>query len=245
MRGAVLAVSVALCGGAAMAQDDAPVIEAARYAEPTTRYPHGVLGDDEEWGALVLDVTDCAGCADGETGQVVIRLPEARVFEDVAPRLADPDADGLNEVIVVESDRGLGARLAIYDAEGLVAATPFIGQAFRWLAPVGAADLDGDGRMELAYVDRPHLARTLRVWRLEGGALVELAALPGVTNHRIGETDIAGGIRDCGAGQEIIVADAGWSRLLAVTFDGAGLAARDIGPHDGRASFARALECAQ
>jgi len=245
MRGAAVAAILGLCAGVAMAQDAPPVIEAARYAEPTTRYPHGVLGDDVEWGALVLDVTNCADCADGEARQVVIRLPEARVFEDVAPRLADPDGDGLAEVIVVESDRTLGARLAIHDAGGLVAATPFIGQRFRWLAPVGVADLDGDGRAEIAYVDRPHLARTLRVWRLEEGGLVELAALPGVTNHRIGETDIAGGIRECGAVPEMIVADADWSRLLAVTFDGTGLAARDIGPHEGRASFARALDCAQ
>jgi hypothetical protein len=47
-----------------------------------------------------------------------------------------------------------------------LASTPWIGQRFRWLAPVAAADLDGDGAMELAYVDRPHLARTLRVWRI-------------------------------------------------------------------------------
>jgi hypothetical protein len=47
----------------------------------------------------------------------------------------------------------------------LLAATPHIGSANRWLAPIGAADLDGDGRVEIAYVDRPHLARTLRIWR--------------------------------------------------------------------------------
>jgi hypothetical protein len=242
MRGAGLAALLSLCAGAAYPQDGQ--IEAACYAEPTSRYAHGVLGDDEEWGALILEMT-CSDCGAEAAREVILRLPETRVFEDVAPRLADIDGDGRPEAIVVESDRSLGARLAIYDHTGLRAATPFIGQAFRWLAPLGAADLDGDGRIEIAYVDRPHLARTLRIWRLEDGDLVELAQMPGLTNHRIGERDIAGGIRDCGAGPEMIVADTSWSRLISVTFDGRGLTARDIGPHDDRSSFARAMDCAE
>ena len=70
-----------------------------------------------------------------------------------------------------------------------------------------------------------------------------LAALKGVTNHKIGERDIAGGIRDCGRGPEVIVANSNWTRVLAVTFDGKRAKARDIGPHQGRASFAKALAC--
>jgi hypothetical protein len=109
---------------------------------------------------------------------------------------------------------------------------------------VGAADLDGDGRVEIAYVDRPHLARTLRLWRFDAGALVLVADLPGVTNHRTGETDIAGGIRTCGDGPEMILASADWSRLLAVRFDGAGFSQRDIGADTSRAAFAAAMACA-
>jgi hypothetical protein len=76
-----------------------------------------------------------------------------------------------------------------------------IGQRNRWLAPIGAADLDGDGRVEIAYVDRPHLARTLRVWRSRpGGTLTEIATATGLTNHRIGEAFITGGIRDARRG---------------------------------------------
>lgn len=244
MHRALAPVVALVMAGAAAAQGPVTDVLAARYGEPTTRYPHGVLGDEEEWGALILDIVVCPACAEPERRQILVRLPETRVFEDVAPRLADVDDDGLTEVVVVESDRQEGGRLAIYDADGLVAATPFIGQRFRWLAPVGTGDLDGDGRTELAYVDRPHLARTLRVWRMDGGDLVELGSLQGVTNHRIGERDIAGGIRDCGDGPEMILADAGWTRLLAVRFDGGSLSPRDIGPHEGRASFARALDCA-
>lgn len=208
----------------------------ARYLEPTTRYAHGVLGDTIEHGALELRY-------EGVPQAYLIRLPEERVFEDTEPRIADVDADGLPEAVVVESDHNLGARLAIYNAGGLLAATPYIGQSHRWLAPVATADLDGDGLVELAYIDRPHLAKTLQVWRFGNGELTQVAKLAGLTNHRIGERDIAGGLRDCGQGPEMIVARADWERLMAVGFDGDRLNARDIGPHQGRASFTRALAC--
>ena len=209
-------------------------ITAARLAEPTTRYPHGVLGDDVEYGALELTT--------GEGRRILIRLPETRVFEDTEARLADLDGDGAPEVLVAESDARLGARLSVYGPAGLIAATPPIGTRFRWLAIAGAADLDGDGFTEIAYVDRPHLAKTLRVVRYRDGHLTEVASLPGVTNHRIGETDIAGGLRDCGSGPEIILADATWQTVLAVRLD-ATLSARPLFPHQGRESFARALAC--
>ena len=230
LRAALLALGLA---APAMAED----VTGARYDDPTTRYAHGVLGDAIEHGRLVMRT------AAGRTVSVV--LPERRVFEDTAPRLFDVDGDGEREAIVVESDQSLGARLAIYDPGGLVAATDFIGTTNRWLAPagIGAADLDGDGRVELVYVDRPHLARTLRVFRYAPGQLEPVADLSGVTNHRIGERDIAGGIRDCGRGPEVVVADAGWRRVLAVGFDGAAFSVTDIGPHEGRASFARAMDC--
>jgi len=226
------AIAGALLAGPALADPD---IRDARYAEPTTRYAHGVLGDAIEYGALELTL---AGA-----GKVTIRLPETRVFEDLAPRLADLDGDNTDEVIVVESDAGQGARLADYEETGLVAATPFIGRANRWLAPIGAADLDGDGKVEISYVDRPHLARTIMVWRFENDTLRLVGKLPGYTNHRIGEDTIAGGIRTCGAGPEMIVADANWGALHAVTFDGATFAAKRLGPHKGRSSFKTALAC--
>lgn len=232
MRLAAALAGLLACAAPAAAQ----TITAAAYAEPTTRYPHGVLGDEVEYGALVLTLSD------GASRRVV--LPATRVFEDTAPRLHDLDGDGAPEVIAVESDAARGARLSVYGPDGLVAATPFIGTRFRWLAPSGAADLDGDGHFEIAYVDRPHLAKTLRVWRFRDGRLEEVAALAGLTNHRIGERDIAGGIRDCGAGPEVVTADAGWSQVMATRLEGDRLAARAIGPHRGRGSFAAALACA-
>ena len=233
MRQAVVALACLCFGTVAHAED----ITDARFDAPTTRYAHGVLGDAIEHGALIVTL------ASGAKKRLV--LPDHRVFEDTEPRLFDVDQDGDREVIVVESDAQKGARLSIYDGSGLVAANDFIGRSNRWLAPtgVGAADLDGDGAIELAFVDRPHLAKTLRVYRWTGDSLSLVASLPGVTNHRIGERDIAGGIRDCGDGPEIIVADASWARVLAVVFDGKSFRTKDLGQHRGRSSFASAMAC--
>ncbi len=240
---AALAALVALATAAAATPPD--IILQARYTEPTTRYDHGILGDNVEWGALELTVDTCTGCQGGpHIRTLTIRLPENRVFEDTAPRLIElPDRAG-PVVMVVETDLEKGARLALYDESGLMAATPFIGRTNRWLAPLGVADLDGDGQVEIAYVDRPHLAKIIRIWRYrEGGELVPVAELPGYTNHRIGEPEISGGIRDCGQGPEMIVADAGWQNLFAVTFSGIVPIPRRLGPIRGEGSFARAMAC--
>lgn len=235
-RRALLMLCTLLAPVAAPAQAADRAIVAARYVDPTTRYAHGVLGDAVEHGALELQL-------EGTAARTIIRLPQERVFEDTEPRVVDVDGDGRAEVVVVESHQDQGARLAIYNAAGLLTATPYIGTRNRWLAPVAVADMDGDGAVELAYIDRPHLAKTLRIWRFENGALTEVSSLKGLTNHRIGERDIAGGLRECGAGFEMVVASADWQNLMAVTFDGKLLSARQIGPHKNRTSFAKALAC--
>ncbi len=216
----------------------APVVAdivAARYTDETSRYAHGVLGDAIEYGTLELTLKG------GK--RLALTLPQDRVFEDIAPRLMDMDGDGALEVIVVESSQTGGARLAIYDETGLRAATPHIGQRNRWLAPIGAADLDGDGHIEVAYIDRPHLAKTLRVWRFQDNQLTQVASHTGLTNHRIGEDFISGGIRDCGDGPEMITANANWSEVMATGFDGKTLSPRALGPFKGQASLKRALDC--
>ena len=211
------------------------VIVSAEFADPTARYGHGVLGDTIEHGTLVFTFED------GSERRFV--LPETSVFEDTSPRLADVTGNGSPEVIVVESNQIEGARLVVYEAQGILVKTPYIGTRFRWLAPLGAADLDGDGAVELAYIDRPHLAKTLRIWRYNDGEINEIATMPGLTNHRISERDIAGGIRDCGDGYEMILASANWSKLVAISFDGDRFTSTQIGTDTSRAGFAQAMSC--
>ncbi len=209
-------------------------IAAAQYTEPTTRYAHGVLGDSVEWGTLELTLND--------QSRVRIVLPQSRVFEDIAPRLIDIDLDGKLEAMVVESSQTEGARLAIYTAEGLKAATPYIGRRNRWLAPIGAADLNGDGTIEVAYIDRPHLAKTLRVWTFEKGSLVEVATKEGLTNHRIGEDFISSGISSCDGKVAMITADAQWNSLVQTSYKEDGLLSEVIAPFS-QDNLQAALSC--
>lgn len=235
MRHGVALAATLLWAGTAAALE----ITGAAYDGPTDRYPHGVLGDDIEYDTLTVTLSD------GRSLQA--HYEATLVFEDTAPRLSDITGDGTPEVITVESHESEGARLVIWGlADGQlrqIARTPFIGTRFRWLAPAGAGDLDGDGHIEIAYIDRPHLAKTLRIWRYAEGSFDEIAVLPGLTNHRIGEEYITGGLRDCGDGPELILADAGWRNLMAVTLGADGAQARALGPFGGRASADRALTC--
>ena len=210
-----------------------PQITDARYSAPTTRYAHGVLGDAIEYGALEVSFTLRGECK-SDTTSAAITLPDSLVFEDIAPRLWDVDGDTLPEVVAVESSLTEGARLTVWTlADGeltRLASTPHIGQAYRWLAPIGAADLDGDGAIEIAYIDRPHLAKLLRVWRYSDGELQLVAEGRGLTNHRIGDRMISSDLRVCEGKPTLITANSNWTQIIGTTLDADGLASRALGP---------------
>ncbi|RED12256.1 FG-GAP repeat domain-containing protein [Pontivivens insulae] len=210
-------------------------IVSADYADPTNRYGHGALGDGGEYGQLRVAL--------GDGTEQRFDLPSDIVFEDTAPRLADVTGDGETDVVVVESLARQGARIAVYGADGRKAVSPAIGTRFRWLAISAIADFDGDGRVEIAAVDRPHLAKTLRFWRVEDGEIQEVAWFPGVTNHRFGAAEIEGGLRDCGQTPEIILADARWQRILAVSVANNIITSDDRGPYTGPGSLEAAQRC--
>ena len=236
---------LALVCGLLLASAVQAEITSASYVDPTSRYGHNVVPGGE-YDSITFRLF----------GDRTITTEPSRdsVFEDTEPRLVDVDGDGSPEVITVVSYVDRGAAIRIWDEveapdqpggttiEIMAEGKP-IGTRFRWLAIVGAGDLDGDGQIEIAYVDRPHLAKTLRIVRIDGAQLVEATAAGGVTNHRIGEPDIAGGIRDCGDGPEMLMASADWSRMLAVTFADGELQGFDIGLDTSRPAFAAALAC--
>jgi len=209
-------------------------ITSARYAGPTRAYDHGILGDKVEYTKLILR-------AGGQ--RIVINAGQGFVFEDLAPRLADLNGDGRFEVIVVRTDLQRGASLAIYGVEGLITQTPAIGQRYRWLAPVGVGDFDGNGRVEIAYVETPHLGKVLKIYHYFNRELVLAASMQGFSNHQIGEDFISGGVRNCGLGDEIITADAGWQRILSTTVRGGTVSSRTVGAVAEAGGFARVLAC--
>lgn len=194
-------------------------IRAAWLANPTRRYGHGVLGDAIEAGGFGVELAD--GTVQSYT------LPQNAVFEDRFARLVDLNQDGEDEILVIKSFLDRGASIALFksNAGGLipVAESEPIGRANRWLNIVGAADFDGDGRIEVAVVITPHIGGTLSLYELRNGKLVEDGAASGFSNHTIGSRELGWSVildvNNDGV-EDMVVPDTIRQRLRAVTFAG-------------------------
>jgi hypothetical protein len=154
----------------------------AWLAEPTTRYDHGILGDNIEAGSLVIETRD--------GNRHTVRLNSDAVFEDLEPRIADLDRDGHDEIIVVKTYLKRGSSLAVIaEHKGryeVVAETPPLGAPHRWLNPAGIGDFNGDGKTDIALVRQPHVIGELELWSWSGGALRKTAGLADTANHIAG-----------------------------------------------------------
>ena len=162
-------------------------IAAAQYEGPVDRYGHFALGRPHEY-ARVTVTTDVGK-------KITFKLPESEVFEDLAPRIVRLVAGEPEEILTIVSKRDSGSRLMLIRLSGgrleMSAQSPAIGTPSRWLNPVGVADLDGDGRAEIAAVITPHIDGPLNVYRRQGKELIETAALGGFSNHVYGSTELA------------------------------------------------------
>lgn len=157
----------------------------ALYAQPVTRYQHGILGDKIEAGQLVVAF---------QNRIYELMLDENYVFEDVRPRLVDVDKDGVYEVICIRTHVGKGAGITIYKLSEntleLYAFVPEIGRSNRWLNIVAVDDLDKDGITELAWIQTPHIGGILKVAKIYPGELQVLDETSLYSNHAIGERNL-------------------------------------------------------
>jgi hypothetical protein len=172
---------------AAFAQSPTPPTSAAaHYTTPVQRYGHFALGPPHEYASLVVP--------NGNGKALRLDLAEDEVFEDLTPRPVRMRAGDEPQWLTIVSQRGLGARIALVGVRNgqlkITAQSASIGQANRWLNPVGVVDLDGDGEAEIVAVVTPHLAGVLTVYQQQGSELVARATLRGLSNHRFGSTEL-------------------------------------------------------
>ncbi len=160
----------------------------AWLASPTARYPHASMGSSLH--AASLHVMG----QDGRTASM--QLPKQRVFEDLQPRLVDLDGDGSDEIVVIEADTERGAALVAYGLprSGKVleerARSAYLGLPFRWLSPVGFADFDGDGKLDIASVTTPHIGGVLTLYRYAPPRIEPFAKAMDVSNHQMGDPNL-------------------------------------------------------
>jgi hypothetical protein len=157
----------------------------AQYAMPTSKYSHGVLGDQIEAEKLVV-------VRDSTFYELV--LAENFVFEDIRPRLYDVDGDGDMEIITIRTDLTNGAGIAIYKIQdGEIreySSIREIGKSNRWLNIVAIDDLDNDGIVEIVWIETPHIGGVLKIARISNGVLDVISEEAGYSNHGLGDRNL-------------------------------------------------------
>ncbi|MBA4264862.1 MAG: hypothetical protein C0453_07265 [Comamonadaceae bacterium] len=200
----------------------------AWLGSPTRRYPHGALGSPVHAGSVHAQVKSRAGGWE----KIELVLPLHRVYEDRVPRIMDLDQDGSEEIVLIEADSLRGASLVVLGVDHTAggprlvvrARGPFAGSTFRWLNPVGVADFDGDGQLDLASVLTPHVGGVLQLLHYRPPALVPFARAMDVSNHRMGalEQRLAVIVQQPGQRPTIVVPDMTRRALHALRWDAPG-----------------------
>lgn len=184
-------------------------------SHPTTRYQHGIAGDEiEAAGVTLIDPGQEGGT------ETVIMIPEPSVVEGIMPLWADLNDDGQREIIVTQSDASQGAQIVAYDEAGRqVAAGPAIGRGNRWRHQLAVGPFGPQGQTELVDVLTPHIGGVVEFYRLSGAELQIMAKVPGYTSHVIGSRNLdmaLAGDLDGDGRFELLLPSQGRDRLGAI-----------------------------
>lgn len=122
----------------------------------------------------------------------------------------------------------------------------FIGMCFCWFVIVGIVDFDGDGILEIVYVDCFYLVKILCILNVcvEDGVwlLIEVGVLDGVINYKYCDFNIEGGICICDM-FEVILVDVKWDCIVGVMMDNGVFVVWDIVVYCGVDSLICVLVC--
>lgn len=155
-------------------------------ANPTNRYPHGVLGDELEATTLLVLETN-------PIPQIVAQItaPEPQVMEGLIPLWADLTGDGVREIILTFSDETQGAQVVVFNEQGAkMGQSDPLGQGQGWRNTAAVAPFGPAGELELAEVNTPHVEGVVQFLQFQDGQLTVVAQLPGYTSHVIGSTNV-------------------------------------------------------
>ena len=127
--------------------------------------------------------------------QLVFGPPKNEAFKIITPRMVRLAVNEPDELETIVGRRDSGARPMMLRLRGnrldISAQSGPIGTPMRWLNPAAVTDLDGDRHAEIAAVIVPHIGSAPRVYRRQGGAFLEVAALSGSFNHVYRTTELA------------------------------------------------------
>ena len=129
---------------------------------PTTRYRHGVLGDD-------FEAAGFARLRFSETGTP----KEQRADEGYSPGVIEslsliglPNLPGTRALVMTISSPDGGSRILLADADGdPIAWGEPVGRGNRWRHQIAAAPLGPNGEVEIAVVKTPHIGGVLEYYR--------------------------------------------------------------------------------
>jgi hypothetical protein len=187
--------------------------------EPTTRYDHGIAGDEFEASAIALVET----APEFRVIQTIpIEAPD--VIEGVSAIWADIDNDGAQDIIVTLSNSQSGSRIVAYREDGtLLAESDPIGLGFRWRHQIAVAVFAPDQPPMLVDVRTPHIGGIVEFLQFKDGKLEVVYETRSFGTHTIRtrnlDSALAGDFNNDGI-IELLAPDQGHSNLGIISLDG-------------------------